>query len=106
MKLINELLKEMGEYEEDTQEDYVDEEEAKEHAKEFLDRAASVLNYNKKPGDDNEVEKLALQYAKDYFEAICDNIKGTRYKKDGENGDDEEVGDEDVKDVENLVRNM
>lgn len=106
MKLIYELLNEMGEYEEDTQKKYVDEEEAKEHAKEFLDRAASVLNYNKKPGDDTEVESLALQYAKDYFEAICDNIKGTRYTKDGEKVDDKDLDQEEGGEVEDLIRNM
>jgi len=78
MKLIKNLL-EMGEYEEEADKKYVDDAEAKGHAEEFLDRAAQVLNYNKKEGNDDEIEKLAMQYAKDYYEAICDEIKGKKY---------------------------
>lgn len=109
MKLLNELLNEMGEYEEEADQNYVDESEAKEHAKDFLDRASQVLNYNKKEGGDSEIEKLACQYAKDYYEAICDSIKGKRYENRGgddmgdmsddmgDHGDDMERGDEEFR---------
>ncbi len=95
MKLLNELLNEMGEYEEEADKDYVDDTEAKEHAKDFLDRASQVLNYNKKEGGDAEIEKLACQYAKDYYEAICDAIKGKRYEGRGDSDDDmgDDMGD-------------
>jgi len=91
MRLIKNLL-EMGEYEEEADKEYVDEDEARGHAKEFLDRAAQVLNYNKKEGNDDEIEKLAMQYAKDYYEAICDEIKGKKYggSRDEEEGSDME----------------
>lgn len=91
MSLLKELLSEAHEYEEEMDKEYVDEDEARGHAKEFLDRAAQVLNYNKKEGNDQEIEKLALQYAKDYFEAIADAIKGKRYEG---RGGDEEMGDD------------
>lgn len=91
MSLIRELLQEANEYEEEADKDYVDEDEARGHAKEFLDRAAQVLNYNKKEGGDSEIEKLACQYAKDYYEAIVDSIKGKRYEG---RGNDEEDGDD------------
>ena len=58
---------------------FVDEEEAAEHAKEFLDRANEVLQYNKKEGGSDEVCKLATQYAKDYYEAIVDEINASKY---------------------------
>ena len=98
MKMIKDLLNEAHEYEEEMDKEYVDEDEAKEHAREFLDRASKVLNYNKKEGGDGEIEKLALQYAKDYYEAISDAIKGKRYE--GRNGDDDVVGDMDYADME------
>ena len=59
--------------------DYHDKEHASEHAKEFIDRAKGVLNYNKKPGDNEEVAKLAHQYAKDYYNSICDEINKMKY---------------------------
>ena len=98
MKIMKDLL-EMGEYEEEADKEYVDDGEAKGHAKEFLDRASQVLNYNKKEGGDNEIEKLACQYAKDYYEAIVDEIKGKRYK--GRSDDDmDDRGMEDEVDME------
>lgn len=95
MRLIAELINEANEYEEERDKEYVDDSEAKGHAKEFLDRASQVLNYNKKEGGDAEIEKLALQYAKDYYEAICDEIKGKRY-----NGRSEEDRDMDHEDMD------
>ncbi len=92
MKLITELLNEANEYEEEMDKKYVDTEEAKGHAKEFMDRASQVLNYNKKEGGDQEIEKLACQYAKDYYEEICDAIKGKRYESRGEDTSDEGSG--------------
>jgi hypothetical protein len=93
MKILKDLL-EMGEYEEEVDKKYVDEQEAKEHAKEFLDRASQVLNYNKKEGGDSEIEKLACQYAKDYYEEICDAIKGKRYE--GRDGGSEKDSDREM----------
>ena len=75
---------EMGEYEEENHKKYDKEEEAKEHARQFLDKASEVLSHNKKEGGDDEVNKLALQFAKDYHEAICDAIQGERYRGNGE----------------------
>ena len=92
MKMLKTLL-EMGEYEEEMDKEYVDTDEAKGHAKEFMDRASQVLNYNKKEGGDSEIEKLACQYAKDYYEEICDAIKGKRYEGRGE-GEGEDMGGE------------
>ena len=78
MNFIKDLL-EMGEYEEDSHKSYDKEDEAKEHAKEFLDKASEVLSHNKKKGDTDEVTRLALQFAKDYHNAICDAINGEKY---------------------------
>lgn len=85
--LIQELLKEMedmentGEYDH-REENYVDKEHAADHANKFLDRAKDVLHYNKKEGDGSEVAKLAQQYAKDYYEAICDEIDKSKFADD------------------------
>lgn len=87
-------LMEMGEYEEENHRSYDREDEAKEHAKEFLDKAAEVLSHNKKEGSEDEVTKLAMQMAKDYHEAIVDAIQAERYGNgEGEMGD-EEMGDD------------
>ena len=104
MKIIKDLL-EMGEYEEEADKKYVDDTEAKEHAKEFLDRASQVLNYNKKEGGTDEIEKLALQYAKDYHEAICDEIKGKRYNgRREEEMDDRDMDMDDEMDMDDMDR--
>lgn len=87
MKMLQSLLNEANEYEEEMDKEYVDTDEAKGHAKEFMDRASQVLNFNKKEGGDTEIEKLACQYAKDYYEEICDAIKGKRYEGRGEGED-------------------
>lgn len=63
---------------------FVDQDEAAEHAKEFLARANEVLQYNKKEGGSEEVAKLAIQYAKDYYEAIVDEVNASKYVKDDE----------------------
>lgn len=92
-------LMEMGEYEEagkmggmgdgsSPEKEYADKGHAGEHAKEFLARAKEVLHYNKKEGDGSEVAKLAHQYAKDYYSAICDEIEKTKYA----GGDGAETG--------------
>ncbi len=75
---IKELM-EMGEYEEESYKKYDKGAEAQEHAREFLDKAAEVLKYNKKEADTGEVTKLAQQYAKDYYEAIVDAINAEKY---------------------------
>ena len=63
---------------------FIDKEEAAEHAKEFLDRANEVLQYNKKEAGADDVCKLATQYAKDYYEAIVDEVNASKYAKDDE----------------------
>lgn len=72
-----------GEYDK-REENYVDKEHAADHARKFLDRAKDVLHYNKKEGDGSEVAKLAHQYAKDYYEAICDEIDKSKFADDNE----------------------
>lgn len=84
---IKELM-EMGEYEEELHKEYDKEEEAQEHAREFLDKAAEVLKYNKKEAGDEEVTKLAQQYAKDYYEAIIDAINAEKYTGRSKGGAD------------------
>ena len=64
---------------------FIDKEEAADHAKEFLERANEVLQYNKKEANDDDVAKLATQYAKDYYEAICDEINASKYMKGQDN---------------------
>lgn len=82
--LIQELLEQMDAEYDNREESYVDKDHAADHAKEFLDRAKDVLHYNKKEGDGEEVTKLAHQYAKDYYEAICDEIEKTKYNDNEE----------------------
>lgn len=77
--------------EEDKAKTYHDEEEAKRHAKEFLDRAREVLNYNKKPAENGDVADMALKFAKEYHDAICDEINRLKY-----NGDEKKKPDVDV----------
>ena len=66
---------------------FVDTDEAEDHAKEFIDRANEVLHYNKKEAGKDDVHKLALRFAKDYYQAICDALNSVRYAKDS--GEDE-----------------
>jgi len=93
--LIKELL-EMGEYEEYSHKKYDKGEEAKQHASEFLDKAAEILSHNKKEGSNDEVTKLAQQLAKDYHEAIIDAIQHKRYT----DGEPSEPYDEEGVDIE------
>lgn len=79
--LIQELLEQMDVEYENREESYVDKDHATDHARQFLDRAKDVLHYNKKEGNSEEVEKLALDYAKNYYESICEEIKGNRYRE-------------------------
>lgn len=74
MSLFKEILGEMGEYEEETHRDYADQGHACEHAKDFLDRAANVLQFNNKDNNDEDVVKLAKNYARDYYNAIVDEL--------------------------------
>lgn len=97
MSLVSEILKEMGEYEEETHKDYADYSYACDHAKEFLDRAAHVLQYDNKNNEEEDVVKMAKKYAKDYHNAIVDEIDclsaDGNYDADKEFADDDKVED-------------
>ena len=58
---------------------YFDAGHAKEEATKFISRARDVLNLNKKEGGNEEVAKLAHQFAKDYYQSICDEINTMKY---------------------------
>lgn len=73
--------------EDDKEKKYADEEHAREHAKEFIDRAKEVLNYNKKPAENGEVADMAMKFAKDYHDTIVDEINKMKY-----NGKEDKVG--------------
>jgi len=94
MRLLNELLNEMGEYEEQVDKKYVDKDEAKMKAEDFMDRASGVLSHNKKDGSSEEIEGMALQSAKDFYEQMCDCIKGKRYEGRDKGDDDMDMEDE------------
>ena len=67
---------------------FIDKDEAAEHAKEFLDRANEVLQYNKKEGGSEDIAKTAIQFAKDYYEAIVDEINASKYAKEEAPGEE------------------
>ena len=75
---------------------FIDKDEAAEHAKDFLDRANEVLQYNKKEAGSEDVAKTAIQFAKDYYEAIVDEINASKYSKEEDPAADEDMGREDM----------
>lgn len=97
MNLLQELLEMCSsEYEElmndKSEKEYVDEDHAKEEAANFIARAKQILKYNKKPGESGDVNSLAKQFAKDYYDSIVDEIEKFKYgssNKDEENGIDD-----------------
>ena len=68
----------------DREKSYTDEEHAKEHSQEFISRAKSVLQHNRKPADEKEVADLAKKFAKDYYQSIIDAIDSNRFNNNQE----------------------
>lgn len=64
---------------EDPSKSYADKDHAKDHAREFLDRAKEILHYNKKEGDKGELNNMAKKFAKDYYDEICDELEKIKY---------------------------
>jgi len=101
MSLITELLEMCSsEYEEmlksdDTEKKYVDDEHAKEHAQEFIARAKEILHFNKKEGDEGEVNNLAKKFAKDYYDSIMDEIESFKYGSRKKGDEEEDMGGDD-----------
>lgn len=110
MRFLQELM-EMGAYEyeelmkDETEKDYEDENHARDHASEFIARAKKVLKYNKKPGESGDVNSLAKQFAKDYYDSIVEEIDKFKYgsdsmKKGGKEDDMDYYEDEGMDDYE------
>ena len=95
MKFLQELM-DMGAMDDKPEKHYKYQEEAREHAKTFVSDAKNILNHNSREGTNEEVEKLAMQAAKDYHQSICKAIQRELGQDDNEvnNFDDNTYNDE------------
>jgi predicted metal-dependent hydrolase len=107
MELLKELINEQ-EYEDygnggNLEKSYKYKDHAKEHAGRFIEDARRILHHNKREGTKDEVEKLAMQAAKDYNEAIVKAIQKELGMEEDEYGTEENMGPEENMRPENEI---